>query len=238
MDRHKTEDIRVLLSHIESEMSMWAKGYKEITQRQLDQFLRTFQKTIILADDAEMKEKLQTIILQLESVQDALLRSESGDHQLAQQIISTVHELRRARTSDLKPVEIEEAVGAHVIYFHYSLSTIGQIVRFRPASREQRAFGFIGEVIIRPADDQEIMKALFHGVYPAQNDAPFLFDLYHWPADFPPPNVSGARTARRPSGHSMDKPSGARGRRRMGRRSNKPFRRDNHREDHQSRGWG
>jgi hypothetical protein len=150
-------DLRVLLSRIETELSLWSRGYEEIALRRLEQFLRSFQKAMTATTDLDDRKQLQHMMHQLESLHQALLRSEPVDHQFAQelarQIVENIHALRDARTSMLKPVAVEEAVGAHVIYFNSAFSTIGQIVRFRPAGREKRAFGFIGEVIIRPADE-------------------------------------------------------------------------------------
>ncbi|MBA2391726.1 MAG: hypothetical protein H0V70_03140 [Ktedonobacteraceae bacterium] len=125
------------------------------------------------------------MIIQLEGVKTALLHSEPIDPHLARKIVEDIHEIRHARTSVLQPVEIEDVVGAYVVYFNH-LSTIGQVLRFRPASREKRAFGFIGEVIIRPTDDQKAMKKLFQEIYLTRSDSLFLFDLYLWPDDMPP----------------------------------------------------
>jgi hypothetical protein len=179
-----SNDLRALPNRIESDMVMWAKGYAEISQRQLDQLLHVFTKAVTLADDPARSVTLQTMILQLEGVQTALQNNDPVAPDLAQKIIEDLHEMRLAMTSPLRPVAIEEVLGTQVIHFHYGLSTIGQVVRFRPANRSKRAFGFIGEVIILPCDDQQVMKNLFQEIYP-QNDFQFLFDLYHWPEDLP-----------------------------------------------------
>ena len=178
-------DLRVLLSRIETAMSLWSKGYEEITPRQLDRISHIFEKAVTLTDDPATRVPLQTMILQLEGVQSALLRR---DHQRAQkqaqQMIEDIHAMRLARTSPLKPVAVEEVLGTQVIHSHYNLSTVGQVVRFQPANQERRAFGFIGNVVIRPCDNQQAMKDLFQGIY-TQGDFQFLFDLYYWPADLP-----------------------------------------------------
>lgn len=179
-------DLRVLLGRMETDMYMWSRGYEEVSPRLLDQLLHALQKTITLASDANDSKKLQSIFHQLESVRHAVQHAEPVDHQqaqtLAQQTIEDLRALRQRRTSVLKPVAVEEVVGAHVIYFYHALSTVGQVVRFQPAG-EKRAFGFIGDIIIRPCDEQKAMKEVFQGVY-ALGDGP-VSKLYHWPADLP-----------------------------------------------------
>jgi hypothetical protein len=179
-------DLRVLLGRMETDMYMWSRGYEEITPYRLNQLLHFLQKAITLADVPDDLKKLQDIWKQLEDIQSVLLRSEPVDgpqtQQLAQHLIEALRALRQRRTSSLHPVAVEEVVGAHVIYFYHDLSTVGQVVRFQPAG-EKRAFGFIGNIIIRPCDEQEAMIEVFQGVY-ALGDSP-VSNLYHWPADLP-----------------------------------------------------
>ncbi len=185
----------VQLGRLELDMYLWAKGFEEITQHRLDHLLCTFQKTITLAND-DIRDKLQNMVHQLESVQRALLRSESVDCHLAQKILDDIHGIRHARISVLEAIEVEGVVGAHIIHFKHSLSTVGQVIRFRPASRDKRAFGFIGEVIILPADEQKAMKNLFQEIYLTRNESPFFHDLYYWPTDLPPQTFLEPRGAK------------------------------------------
>jgi hypothetical protein len=113
-----SNDLRALPNRIESDMVMWAKGYAEISQRQLDQLLHVFTKAVTLADDPARSVTLQTMILQLEGVQTALQNNDPVAPDLAQKIIEDLHEMRLAMTSPLRPVAIEEVLGTQVIHFH------------------------------------------------------------------------------------------------------------------------
>jgi hypothetical protein len=195
-------EIRATLKSLAMLLKQVILGHQEPTSNYMTWFLIKLNGLLPFAGDTTTTaEKLQQIITEIKQAQQKLHDEATHDefYPFVRNALQFMDEVMNTSTSGpLENIASDALPGKHVVYFDAIVTpqiSVGRAEKVHQASLgETVASGFIAEVTLQEADDQQKMAALFYQTYLYANPKPPAPEVFYaWPADLPPQTFKNPR---------------------------------------------